>query len=322
MATLLVIGGSGFFGKSILDMFQRGELARWNVDKVIAMSRSAKRLDTEAPELVRGNVELVELDIATTNYLPEADYVIHAAASTDARNYLSAGKKERENIQAGTLNYCNLAKSVHKNSKILYVSSGAVYGTQPAELSYIDETYHFNDPMDIPEGKRDYAVAKRDAEALIKELGADEMNVSIARCFAFVGKYLPRDQHFAIGNFIADGLARKPIKVKANHLVYRSYMYADDLVVWLMEILISANTHCPIFNVGSDETLTIGGLAKKVGSYFGVDVDSEKLSSPKIDRYVPSIGKALNVLGLKCKYSLDQAIKETVLGIKRNHDVY
>lgn len=316
MATLLIIGGSGFFGKSILDMFQRGELARWNVDKVIAMSRSAKRLETEAPELLRGNVELVELDISTTNFLPEADYVIHAAASTDARNYINAGDIERENIQAGTLNYCKLAKSVHKNSKVLYVSSGAVYGTQPAEIDYIDETYQFNDPTDIPEGKRDYAVAKRDAEALIKELGADGMNVSIARCFAFVGKYIPRDQHFAIGNFIADGLAGKPIKVKANHLVYRSYMYADDLVEWMMGILVNANSKCPIFNVGSDKAVSMYELASEVAAYFVATVDAEDIHSEKIDIYVPSIQKACHELGLNCKFSLDQSIAETVLKIK------
>lgn len=313
MATLLVIGGSGFFGKSILDMFQRGELARWNVDKVIAMSRSAKRLDTEAPELVRGNVELVELDIATTNYLPEADYVIHAAASTDARNYLSAGEKERENIQAGTLNYCNLAKSVHKNSKILYVSSGAVYGTQPADIGFIDEKYQFSDPMDIPDGKRDYAVAKRDAEALIKELGADEVDVSIARCFAFVGKYLPRDQHFAIGNFIADGLAGRAVAVKANHLVYRSYMYADDLVVWMMEILVNANPKCPIFNVGSEDALTMGDLATKIADYFNVGVNAKNIFSETIDRYVPSTQRAFNELGLKPSFDINQAIKLSAL---------
>jgi dTDP-glucose 4,6-dehydratase len=309
MATLLVIGGSGFFGKSILDMFQRGELARWNVDKVIAMSRSAKRLEKEAPELVRGNVNLVELDIATTNYLPEADYVIHAAASTDARNYLNAGNKERENIQAGTLNYCKLAKCAHKNSKILYVSSGAVYGTQPAELSYIDETYQINDPMDIPEGKRDYAVAKRDAESLIKELGANEMNVSIARCFAFVGKYLPRDQHFAIGNFIADGLAGKPIKVKANHSVYRSYMYADDLVVWMMEILVNANSKCPIFNVGSDCEVSIQDLARQISFMFEVANDTTPISINIVDRYVPNIKKAKTELGLELKFDLNKSIK-------------
>lgn len=317
MATLLVIGGSGFFGKSILDMFQRGELAHWNVEKIIAMSRSAKRLDTEAPELVRGNVELVELDIATTNYLPEADYVIHAAASTDARNYLSAGEKERQNILAGTLNYCRLARNnKNTNTKTLYVSSGAVYGSQPTEISHLEETYQVKDPNDIPEGKRDYAVAKRDAEELIKELGADGVSVSIARCFAFVGKYLPRDQHFAIGNFIADGLAGRPIKVKANHLVYRSYMYADDLVEWMMEILVDANSNCPTFNVGSSEALSMGDLAIKIAGYFGIGVDAEDIVSKKIDRYVPSIKKAFDERGLNCKFGIDQAINQTVQRIK------
>jgi dTDP-glucose 4,6-dehydratase len=316
MATLLVIGGSGFFGKSILDMFQRGGLAPWNVDKVIAMSRSAKRLAIVSPDLVRGNVELVELDVATTNYLPEADYVIHAAASTDARNYLSAGEKERENIQAGTLNYCRLARN-NKNTKTLYVSSGAVYGTQPVGISHIEETYKIKDPHDIPEGKRDYAVAKRDAEELIEKLGVEGMSVSIARCFAFLGKYLPRDQHFAIGNFIADGLAGRPIKVKANHLVYRSYMYADDLVEWMMEILVNANPQCPIFNVGSDQAVSMGELANKIASYFMVGVDAENISSEMIDRYVPSTERAFHELGLTCKFGLDEAVDKTAQAILR-----
>jgi dTDP-glucose 4,6-dehydratase len=83
-------------------MFQRGKLARWNIDKIIAMSRNAKRLKIETPELVQGNVDLLEFDITTTNFLPEADYVIHAAASTDTRNYVIAGAKDRKNIQDGT----------------------------------------------------------------------------------------------------------------------------------------------------------------------------------------------------------------------------
>ena len=312
MATLLVIGGSGFFGKSILDMFQRGGLAKWDVDKVIAMSRSANRLKTENPELVRDNVELIEADIATANYLPEADFVIHAAASTDARNYIFAGQKERENIQASTINYCRLAKKFKINTKTLYVSSGAVYGTQPAEISNLNELYGLKDPNDIPDNKRDYALAKRDAEGLIRELGEEDISVSIARCFAFVGKYLPRDQHFAIGNFIADGLAGRPIKVKANHLVYRSYMYADDLVEWMMEIMVNANSQCPIFNVGSDQAVSMSELAKKIATYFGVIVDSEAIDSEKVDRYVPSVLKAHDELGLNCKFDLDQAIDLTV----------
>jgi dTDP-glucose 4,6-dehydratase len=318
MASLLIIGGSGFFGKSILDVFQRGGLSTWKIDHVIAMSRNADQLKITYPELIKGSVELISADIATVEKIPYADYVIHAAASTDARNYLSHPDKERRNIQAGTTNYCRLAERFHENSRIVYVSSGAVYGTQPADLESIPEDYDINDHQIIPEGKRDYAIAKRNAEQSIIDLGARGISVSIARCFAFVGKYLPRDQHFAIGNFIADGLAGSPIKVKANHLVYRSYMYADDLVEWMMEILVNANSNCPTFNVGSNEALSIGDLAIKIAGYFGVGVKAEDIVSKKIDRYVPSIQKAFDELGLGCKFDLDQSIHQTIQAIKHN----
>jgi dTDP-glucose 4,6-dehydratase len=278
------------------------------------MSRNAKRLQIEAPELVKGNVDLVELDITTTNYLPEADYVIHAAASTDARNYLSAGEKERENIQAGTLNYCRLARNI-KKTKTLYVSSGAVYGTQPPEISQLEESYCFKDANDIPEGKRNYAVAKRDAEELIRKLGENGMSVSVARCFAFVGPWLPRDQHFAIGNFIADGLAGNPIKVKASHLVSRSYMYADDLVLWLMTVLDSSKSDCPIYNVGSDEEISIFDLADKIASYFNVNSIIGKIDKTICDRYLPNVSKAKEILKLHRRFNLDSTINETITSI-------
>jgi nucleoside-diphosphate-sugar epimerase len=317
MATLLVIGGSGFFGKSILDMFQRGKLKRWNIDKVIAMSRNATRLKIETPELVQGNVDLLELDITTTNSLPEADYIIHAAASADAKNYLTAGEKERKNILAGTLNYCRLAKK-YKNIKTLYVSSGAVYGTQPPKINYIEESYQFRDPNDIPERKRDYAAAKRDAEELIKEMGCEGFSVSIARCFAFVGPWLPLNQHFAIGNFIRDGLLSEFIEVNASQSVYRSYMYADDLVEWLLEIVDHSSNSCPIYNVGSDQSILIDELAKKIGIYFRKDVKFNYLREAHEDRYVPSVKKAKNELNLQIKINLDEAISETVELLKRS----
>ena len=131
MATLLVIGGSGFFGKSILDGFARGLLKPWNISHVIVMARNAHCLVKEAPQLISPNITLLSGDITTIDALPYADFVIHAAATTDARNYISQPESERNNIQAGTYNYCRLAKKFHDESKIVYVSSGAVYGVQP-----------------------------------------------------------------------------------------------------------------------------------------------------------------------------------------------
>jgi len=315
VSTLLVIGGTGFFGKSILDSFKRGALEQWGIGRVIAMSRNAESLRKEAPQLISTGVELYSADITTTATLPAADIVIHAAASTDAARYLSRPLEEQRNIQAGTYNYCKLAKTFHAGSKILYVSSGAVYGKQPEGMTHIPEEYEANDLLELPEGKRDYAIAKRDAEKVIINLGQQGLSVSIARCFAFVGPWLPRNQHFVIGNFIEDGLRGRAVTVKARNKVYRSYMYADDLVEWMMTIAVNANSECPVYNVGSDQAIMIGDLAKFVANQFGVDAQVPEITDMTVEHYIPSTEKANRELGLKLQHDLLSAIRYTVKNI-------
>lgn len=317
MASLLIIGGTGFFGKSILDGYKRGLLKPWGINLIYVLARHAQKLKIDAPELMEFSIKLVNGDIATCTELPVADYVIHAAASTDAANYLSRPEVEKRNIQAGTFNYCELAKKFHQKSRIVYCSSGAVYGQQPPDLDMIPEDYCGGSVDEMSPTKRDYAAAKRDAENAIMEMGKQGISVSIARCFAFIGVYLPRDKHFAIGNFIEDGLNKRPIAVKADHYVYRSYMYADDLVEWLMTIAAASNPNCPVFNVGSDEALEIREVARIVADKFTVPLKSAVISKPNVDRYIPSIGK-IEVQGpLRSKFNLREALDITVASIQR-----
>ncbi|NTW98435.1 MAG: NAD(P)-dependent oxidoreductase [Geobacteraceae bacterium] len=317
MSTLLVIGGTGFFGKSILDYYKRNGLGAWGVDQVICMSRNAGRLKVEAPQLVSSGVHLYSADISETELFPSADIVIHAAASTDITRYLTHGNKEAGNIQKGTSNYCLLAPKYHNKSKILYVSSGAVYGSQPSDQPNITEESDSYSLDALPLGKREYAYGKRAAEAAIVALGQQGLSVSIARCFAFVGPWLPRDQHFAIGNFIQDGLAGRAITVKARKRVYRSYMYADDLVEWLMTIAVNAKPDCPIYNVGSDKEVLIGELAQMIAQEFGVKGEIPEITDEDVDRYVPAVDKAINELGLSLRYDLRAAMHETVVLIRK-----
>ena len=308
MPTLLIIGGTGFFGKSILDAYKRGLLSPWNIDKVIAMSRNATKLEFKHPELILDTVELLDGDISTVNFLPKSDYVIHAAASTNVSRYLRHNEEEKQNIIKGTLNYCRLAPKFHKNCKIVFCSSGAIYGYQSKKVRYLTEGMAFGNIEKLDEVKKSYAYAKRDAELAIQKLGQVGLNVSVARCFSFIGKYLPRDQHFAIGNFIADGIAGRDINIKADRKVYRSYMYADDLVRWLMTLAENANPKCPIYNVASDEEVEIKELADIVANIFNVGVQSLENNATHIDRYIPSVGKANNELGLCSDYELNEAI--------------
>ena len=95
-----------------------------------------------------------------------------------------------------------------------------------------------------------------------------EYNVpsKIARCFAFVGPHLTLDIHYAIGNFIKHYIDETNIVIKGNGLVYRSYLYAADLCIWLYTILLKG-TVCEPYNVGSDEYFSLYEIAKKVKAY-------------------------------------------------------
>ena len=313
MPSLLVIGGSGFFGKSILSAYQRGILDPWSIDTVKIIARSANALKTTHPELLAGApVELFDLDIVQSSSLPPADIVIHAATTTDATNYLLQTEQERNNIQAGTQNFCQLAMQTLRASKIVYVSSGAVYGKTPDTILKIPEDYSSVFVQRAADSRPDYATAKQESEVAIKRLGQAGVKVSIARCFAFLGEYLPRQSGFAIGNFIEDGLNNRPILVKAQHKVYRSYMHTDDLARWLLTIASHGDVSCPVYNVGSDQSIELKNLAQKIADYFGQQVESFAEVSEAIDRYIPDISLAQRLLSLEIDIALDEAIDLTV----------
>jgi nucleoside-diphosphate-sugar epimerase len=311
--SLAVIGGTGFFGKSFLDAFRRGLLAPWRIERLIAVARHPDTLRREHPDLVGPGVELVASDVASTAAIPPADIIVHAANTTDARRYIDDPLGERAAILAAADNFARRVTTDCPAARIVYTSSGAVYGQQAANVAGLDEGAPFAGADGLTAYKRDYAEAKRAAEAAVARLGSTHgVCVSVARCFSFVGPYLPRDQHFAIGNFLADALAGRPITVNARHPVIRSYMHADDLVRWLMQIADQASPACPVYNVGSDEAVSIADLARRVGLRRGVAVHlPEQVDSP-VDRYVPAVGRAARELDLRLTFNLDRAIDATI----------
>jgi len=66
-----------------------------------------------------------------------------------------------------------------------------------------------------------YGKGKYDAECMCLNSGLD---VSIARCFAFSGKYLNKDIHFAIGNFVKNAINNEDIVINSTGEAVRSYM--------------------------------------------------------------------------------------------------
>ena len=131
---LLIIGGTGFFGKSILDSFVSGKLKKFQISQLIILSRSTDKFQILYPEFVSPNIKYINGDISIINYLPEADIIINAATSSNQKNYINDSSKEKKNTEDGIINYIRLATKFHKNARIVYCSSGAVYGKQPSDI--------------------------------------------------------------------------------------------------------------------------------------------------------------------------------------------
>ena len=295
---LLIIGGTGFFGKSILDSFLEGKLNDYSIKRVIVLARSIDKFFINHPNFNgHKNIEFIKGDIRTIQSLPFADIIIHAAASTNQIDYKNNSNLERINIELGTSNYLKIAHKVHQKSKIVYCSSGAVYGKQPNHILKVKEDYPFQDLEDISSLKKDYTSGKRNAEKLILKSGEKGLNVSIARCFAFYGDYLPKEGHFAYGNFLNQAIQGKDIVIKAKNQVFRSYMHSDDLVESLIKIANKASPKCPIYNVGSDKEISLFDLANKLASLYNVNViKHQNIDLKNIDRYVPNVDKLKRLL--------------------------
>lgn len=289
---LLIIGGTGFFGKSILDYFIKKHFLKFNLDEIIVFSRNTDSFKQNYPELKNEKITYLNGDITKINNIPQADLIIHAASSSNKEKYIHNSSLEKSNNEESVFNFCKIIRKIKTNTKILYCSSGAVYGQQPSNVLKIKEDFIFQDVDTLEKDKRDYALSKRNAEKMIQELGKDGYNVSIARCFSFFGKYLPKDQHFAYGNFIKQAENKNDIKVNTKHQVIRSYMDADQLVESLIKICLSANSECPVFNVGSDKAISIFDLAENLALKYGVRVIKQnKINFNRVDRYVPNVNK-------------------------------
>ena len=159
----------------------------------------------------------------------------------------------------------------------------------------------------------EYGIAKLEAEKMCLSSG---ISTRIARCFAFTGPRLNLDIHFAIGNFIRNGLDHKDIIIKGDGTPFRSYLYADDLVRWLFAIY-DCDIENAVFNVGSPEGISIADLARKISAHFTPSPQVKVLGTPVPGAppqiYVPDVEKIQKTLGVVMENNLHQSIEKTIL---------
>jgi nucleoside-diphosphate-sugar epimerase len=303
-ASIFVTGGTGFFG-------------RWMVESFCAANRQfdlGARLTvlSRHPQQPQDSVSFCSGDVRTFDF-PGGDFshVIHLATPASAALNNSRPFEMQEICVDGTKRVLEFVRQRGVQG-LLLASSGAIYGRQPSDLEKIPEDYPGGpDPLDP---KSAYAEGKRMAEWMCCAASiADGFEVKIARGFAFLGPYLPMDAHFAAGNFIADALAGRPIVVQGDGTGVRSYLYAADLAVWLWTILMRGETR-RAYNVGSDKEINIAKLAALIAEIVptSIEVRGTSVLGQRPERYVPSTTRARTELHLDEHIDLSESIRRTV----------
>jgi dTDP-glucose 4,6-dehydratase len=313
---IFVTGATGFFGIWLLESFAFANKSLDLGAKLVGLSRNPDAFYAKVPHLAQeSSIALHRGDVREFNF-PQGSFthVIHAGTTSSAPVPPS---EMLDTIIRGTTQTLKFAVAAGAK-RFLFVSSGAVYGKQPPEMTHIPETYCGS--PDLMDPNSAYAEGKRVGELLCaiahKEHG---LETTIARCFAFVGPHLPLDAHFAIGNFIRDAMKGEPIKVK-DGTPCRSYLYAADLAVWLWTILFKGET-CHPYNVGSDQEIAIIDLAQTIASRLSGSIAVNALPQSPVTlptRYVPDVTKGKQLFSLLREKSLDESILQTRDWIESN----
>jgi dTDP-glucose 4,6-dehydratase len=311
---VFITGGTGFFGCWLVESFCHINRELGLDASATVLTRSPAKFNAKAPHLAGDpHVRLLAGDVRDFEF-PDGrfSFLIHAATEASARQASEAPMEMLSTIFAGTERTLEFA-ATHGTTRFLLTSSGAVYGRQPSTITHLSESYAgAPDPL---EPGSVYAEGKRAAELMCSLYQKTKgIECAIARCWAFCGPHLPLDAHFAIGNFIGDVLCRKSISIQGDGTPRRSYLYGADLAVWLWTMLFRAPSLTPI-NVGSDEDVSILELAQKVVEVLNPDTAIQVAGVPAPgsapSRYVPSINRAKELLGLKQTVSLGESIRRT-----------
>jgi dTDP-glucose 4,6-dehydratase/UDP-glucose 4-epimerase len=316
--SLFLTGGTGLFGRWLLEALCHANRELDLGLRVTVLTRDAQAFIRQAPHLAADAMLTLHNGDVRDFAFPQGhfDYLIHGATTSASETFNGEDPLRKfDTLVDGTRRVLDFAAQCGIE-RSLFLSSGVAYGTQPADMTHIPESYQgAPDTCDVDTS---LGQAKRAAEYLTTYYANKHgWHNTIARCFSFAGPFMPLDLHYAIGNFIAQALFEDEITVKGDGSPVRSYLYMADLVTWLLTLMLQGRNG-EIYNVGSDQAISIRELAEMVRDTLSpgkpirvMGQHGHSVGNSVRNRYVPSISKARLELGLDASIALDEAIRRT-----------
>jgi len=260
--TFLILGGTGFIGKNIVEFLFKNE--KYKNCKLVVLSRTFQDNSNEIIEYVLGDYSDKSMLISLFNKW-NFTMVFHCATSTTP---LSSGNNVMQDINGNliaTIGLLDIMKDFFCKN-ILYLSSGgAVYGDKNLQLISEKEICY---PLSS------YGVVKLTIENYIrlyqKQYGINYLILRVSNPF---GKFHTSEKQGIINIAVRRALKGEILEIWGDGSQSKDYLFVDDLVNIIFNLLQNKCTNMTI-NVGSGKSFRLNDILDTIKRYLpGLEVN-------------------------------------------------
>jgi UDP-glucose 4-epimerase len=307
----LITGGAGFIGSHLAEnLIARG-------DQVVVCDNLSTGLANnlinikDKVKFEKGNI----LDKALMDRLvADCDFVIHLAAALGVFKIINKPLESLITNLKGT--EIVLAAADKYDKPTLIASTSEIYGKNNKVPLNEEDDRIIGHPL---KARWSYSEAKAVDESLAYFYYLEKkLPISIVRFFNTVGPRQVGNYGMVLPRFVNSALSNEPLSVYGSGDQIRCFCHVEDAVKALLLVMDSSKAVGEVFNVGSNQQISIMELAKKVIEVTGSSSSIEKIDYDKaysagfedMQLRVPDISKIKQILGWVPKINLDQIIKD------------
>ncbi|MEM0983101.1 MAG: NAD-dependent epimerase/dehydratase family protein [Planctomycetota bacterium] len=323
----LVTGGAGFVGHHLVRLLA----ARGDHVTVVDNLATGRRRNIErvASEFDSDAIEFIDSDLRTAlPGLPERgpfNEIYHLAAAVGVDLVMREPVAAIEtNVEQTAGLFRNLPKlgPNGKPPRTLLTSSSEVYGKPTRQVFSEDDDVVYG-PTTV--ARWSYGCAKAIDEYLaLGHAQASGMPIVVVRLFNTVGPGQVGEYGMVLPRFVASAIEGKPLTVRGDGTQTRCFCDVRDVVSGFPRLLAEPKSYGRVFNIGSDQPISIKGLAETVvatlGSGAGVEFipysDVYQSGFEDLKHRRPDLSRIRGAIGFEPKIPLEQTIRDIAAQIR------
>jgi len=315
----LITGGAGFIGSHLSDkLVGEGHKVTILDDLSTGKIDNVKHLEgNPAFQLVVGTILNESL---VDKFAERCDAIFHLAAAVGVELIVNHPLESLTTNIKGSEIVLEMAHRYHK--KVLITSTSEIYGKNTQGPLKEDQDRILGSPM---KSRWSYSTAKA-VDEMLAYVYWKEKNVptAIVRLFNTVGPRQSGAYGMVVPRFVKQALQNKDVTVYGSGKQSRCFLHVKDVVSALPKIIENQKAYGQVFNIGSQEEITIEGLAQKVIEITGSRSKIIRIPYAKayeegfedMERRVPDTTKIHDLIGFKPTADLETIIEDVVRHIK------